>query len=394
MKIGINIISFLFVFTCIGCAAHQAAPLSHYSKATQTLDSLHHYYSVNGSKLLRETYPFSTNFDVSYLGDNVDSASRYNQFSFLWPYSGVFSAVKTIYLSKGDEKYKSMLDNDILPGLEMYFDTQRKPAAYSSYITSVRVSDRFYDDNIWLGIDFTELYLKSNDEKYLHKAELIWQFIESGTDSKLGDGIYWKEQRKNSKNTCSNAPGAVFALKMYEATNDVNYLKRGKELYHWTKTNLQDKSDGLYFDNIRLNGKIDSTKYTYNSGQMLQAAALLYKLTKDKSYLSDANLLAEACTKRFFDLTELDFPKLKNGNNWFVAVMLRGFVELYTINNDRKYIDNFDKSMDYVWNHLRGENGLFDDTVLSKKIKPKNTKWLLTQAGMIEIYANLSLIPY
>ena len=72
-------------------------------------------------------------------------------------------------------------------------------------------------------------------QAYLEKAKLIWKFILSGKDDVLGGGIYWCEQKKESKNTCSNAPGAVFALKLFQATQDDAYLKEGKELYEWTK---------------------------------------------------------------------------------------------------------------------------------------------------------------
>ncbi len=69
----------------------------------------------------------------------------------------------------------------------------------------------------------------------MDKAQLIWNFIESGTDSLLGDGIYWCEQKKESKNTCSNAPGSVFALKLFKATNDSLYFKRGKNYINGRK---------------------------------------------------------------------------------------------------------------------------------------------------------------
>ncbi len=71
----------------------------------------------------------------------------------------------------------------------------------------------------------------TKEPKYLQKAQLIWKFIESGTDDNLGGGIYWCEQRKESKNTCSNAPGSVFALKLFEATKDSAYfVKRATPL--------------------------------------------------------------------------------------------------------------------------------------------------------------------
>lgn len=96
------------------------------------------------------------------------------------------------------QKYKKLLENKVLPGLEEYFDTRREPFAYSSYISNQPLSDRFYDDNVWLGIDFTDSY-RMTKQAYLEKAELIWEFILSGKDEVLGGGIYWCEQKKSPK---------------------------------------------------------------------------------------------------------------------------------------------------------------------------------------------------
>ena len=135
--------------------------------------------------------------------------------------------------------------------MEEYFDTRREPFAYSSYISSQPLSDRFYDDNVWLGIDFTDSYRMTGKQAYLEKAKLIWKFILSGKDDVLGGGIYWCEQKKESKNTCSNAPGAVFALKLFQATQDDAYLKEGKELYEWTKKNLEAEIPAWDFEGVR-----------------------------------------------------------------------------------------------------------------------------------------------
>ena len=114
-------------------------------------------------------------------------------------------------------------------------------------------------------------------------------------DDCLGGGIYWCEQKKESKNTCSNAPGSVFALKLFKATQDSSYFEKGKSLYEWTKATLQDTTDCLYFDNMRLDGEIGRAKFAYNSGQMMQSAALLYQLTGNGQYLKDAQAIAAAC---------------------------------------------------------------------------------------------------
>ena len=390
---------FLLGITCraslTGCVSSaQVEPNSNLDRARQTLDSLYLNYSVDNSSLLRENYPFDEQHTVTYLASE-EQANIPNQFSYLWPYSGTFSAVNALFEATHDKKYKKLLDSRVLPGLEEYFDTQRVPNAYSSYIRTAPASDRFYDDNVWLGIDFTDTYQMTQEQKYLDKAQLIWKFIESGTDSILGGGIYWCEQKKESKNTCSNAPGSVLALKLFKATNDSSYFEKGKKLYEWTQRNLQDSADYLYFDNIRLDGKIGKAKFAYNSGQMMQSAALLYQLTKNPIYLKDAQNIAKECFNYFFtDFTpatnEEAFRMLKKGDIWFTAVMLRGFIELYQIDKDKTYINAFNKSLSYAWDNARDEKGLFNTDLTGNNKDQK--KWLLTQAAMVEMYSRLAMI--
>ena len=241
------------------CAFAIANTSPNAERAQQTLDALYKNYAAPNTCLLRENYPSDQNNKATYLASE-EQAKRHNEYSYLWPYSGTFSAVNALLESTGNKKYKKLLENKVLPGLEEYFDTRREPFAYSSYISNQPLSDRFYDDNVWLGIDFTDSYRMTKKQAYLEKAELIWEFILSGKDEVLGGGIYWCEQKKESKNTCSNAPGAVFALKLFQATQDSTYLKQGKELYEWTKKNLEDPTDHLYFDNIALNKKIGLVK--------------------------------------------------------------------------------------------------------------------------------------
>ena len=375
------------------CAFTIANANPNIEKAQQTLDALYQNYAAPNTCLLRENYPFNQDNKATYLASE-EQAKRRNEYSYLWPYSGTFSAVNALLESTGNKKYKKLLENKVLPGLEEYFDTRREPFAYSSYISSQPLSDRFYDDNVWLGIDFTDSYRMTGKQAYLEKAKLIWKFILSGKDDVLGGGIYWCEQKKGSKNTCSNAPGSVLALKLFKATQDSAYLKQGEQLYKWTQAQLQDSTDYLYFDNISLNGKIGKAKFAYNSGQMMQSASLLYQLTGKEEYLTDAQNIAQACHNYFFtDYTPEHgeaFRMIKQGDVWFTAVMLRGFIELYHIDHNKTYLDSFNKSLDHAWEHARDEKGLFNTDFTGNNRNER--KWLLTQAAMVEMYARLAAI--
>lgn len=394
MKPLLIFLNLLCVASLTGCVSSKQVDANpNLERAQQTLDSLYTHYSVDNTCLLRENHPFDDKHTVTYLASE-EQANMPNLYSYLWPYSGTFSAVNALFETTQDKKYHQLLDERVLPGLNEYFDTTRTPNAYSSYVKSAPASDRFYDDNVWLGIDFTDTYQLTKDKKYLDKAAMIWNFIESGTDDLLGGGIYWCEQKKESKNTCSNAPGSVFALKLFKATNDSAYFKKGKALYDWTKEHLQDSTDYLYFDNVRLDGKIGKAKFAYNSGQMMQSAALLYQLTNNPVYLEDAQNIAKECYNYFFtDFTTTSgesFKMIKKGDVWFTAVMLRGFIELYHLDKNKTYIDAFDKSLSYAWENARDEKGLFH-TDLSGNNKD-DKKWLLTQAAIVEMYGRLAAI--
>lgn len=378
------------VAACAFAACDRTSPSQarNLERAKATLDSVYASYGVADRCLLRENYPFNADYKAGYLAS--EDQARPNPYSYLWPFSGTLSAVNTIL--EEDASYRSVLDGRVLPGLAEYLDTTRMPAAYASYINTAPASDRFYDDNLWLGIDFCDIYEATGERKYLAEAERIWEFIGSGMDDVLGGGIYWCEQHKDSKNTCSNAPAAVYALKLYAATGERHYLEQGKALYAWTKRYLSDPGDGLYYDNMALNGTLVTTKYSCNSGQMVQAGALLHKATGDESYLKDAQRTAAASYGCFFTgFTPEDgtpFRILGKGDVWFSAVMTRGFIELYRIDGNAEYLEAVQRSLDHAWVHARDGKGLFGAD-LTGRVKDSR-KWLLTQAGMAEMYARMA----
>src|SRR5690606_13836727 len=277
----------------------ESDPQTFKDMAAVTLDSIYVHYGVPDESLLRETYPFDASHKATYLAEESQGDQRPNQYSYLWPFSGSLSAQVARYEMENAPDILEQIEQRVLPGLNAYYD-KRVPHGYASYIQSAPQSDRFYDDNVWLGIDFTDLYIQSGNQKYLTKAKEIWEFVASGMDAKLGGGIYWYEQHKTSKNTCSNAPGVVFLVKLHQATNETDYLTQAIALYEWTKTHLSDPEDGLYWDNIKLDGQVDERKYPYNSGQMLQAATLLYQVTGEDKYLEEAQEIAESGHNFFF----------------------------------------------------------------------------------------------
>ena len=89
-------------------------------RSTQTLDSLYAHYSAPGTCLLRENYPSDVEgYTATYLASE-EQKNRPNLYSYLWPYSGTFSAVNALMEATKDNKkdfgnYQKLLDEKVLP---------------------------------------------------------------------------------------------------------------------------------------------------------------------------------------------------------------------------------------------------------------------------------------
>ena len=373
----------VIVSALVHCSAQQAGLSEWLRRSTELSDSVWKHYREGNTLLLRENVNPEANFKADYLAETQDGRTH----AFLWPYSGALSTQVAAYKVKPTRKKLKLIKEIVARGLDQYLDSARQPTGYASYTKFSPAPDRFYDDNIWIGIDFTDLFIASKDKDFLKRAEMVWDFVISGRDDVWGDGIYWCEQRKNSKNTCSNAPAAVFALKLYAATHNRKYFKAGKELYEWTHKTLYDKEERLYSDNIGINGKIDRAKYSYNSGQMLQAASMLYKLTHKKEYKLQADTLAAACAERFFVSNENGELRVNMHDVWFDAVLLRGFLEYHSLNPESLYINVYCNTLEELWEKSRDKSGLINFSRTSGKDR---AYWLLGECGAAEIMAQLS----
>ncbi len=358
-------------------------------RAEATFDKLFELYWYNNMKIMYDKYP-----NLMATNNNTSGYHYELGYAFAWGYGAVLSAYNIVCQhSPSSYDFERKYKTKVIDGLEIYYNTSKKPAAYACFPNSW--DDRFYDDNLWLGIDLVELYERTRDTWYLDKATTIWIFILSGKDNVLDGGIYWKEGEKNSKNTCSNAPAAVLAAKLYLATNDNTYLDTAKELYQWTKENLQDPIDYLYWDNIKTDGSIEKPKFAYNSGQMIQAAVLLYNITKNESYLTEARLVAESAHNYFFEKYNLPTGEtiniLKKGSLWFNAIMLRGFADLYLVDKNDKYIASFKQSLNCAWKYAKDpQTGLFNSDLSGRTTDAE--KELITQGAIIEMYARMATL--
>jgi predicted alpha-1,6-mannanase (GH76 family) len=343
-------------------------------------DVVKKYFSIPASNLFLESYPAQS-------GDPKQA--------YFWPYTGVFTGA--VLLKKTGASVDLQKLNE---GLEAFWDASRLPAGYQSAPVADGAADRYYDDNGTVGLNLIEAYELTKDVNYLNKAEACLLFTMSGESSDEGGGLFWCEQYRTNnishpftiKATNATAFAASLALKVYQYRQKQEYLDFAKRMYQWNMTKMQDPGDKQFWNDISLaTHTVNTTKWTYNVGEMLTAACLLYRITQDGAYLSDAKTMARASydyfTRPVRDLGRF-FP---DHDPWFNAILFRGYLDLYAIEPAvaTEYINTFIKNTDYAWEHARTKEGFFYEDWSGDRLG--RYYWVLHQAVMVEVYARISI---
>lgn len=185
--------------------------------------------------------------------------------AFNWGVGVMLSALNAA--ARCDPKYK--------PWLREYADAVQVYWNKGGYdvLPVPKPLDRYYDDNAWMALALVETYEVLGDRKYLDRAKAALDFSLQGA-AKDG-GITWRESDRASRNTCSCAPTAFACLAVARHTNDTALVEKAKDIVAWTRGHLEDPADGLYWDNLSNTGKVDKTKWTYNTALMIRAVKAL-----------------------------------------------------------------------------------------------------------------------
>lgn len=295
-------------------------------------------------------------FMYHYYPNFTDDASGDLSTAYVWPYTETVAANWRIAtLSKNTKAYISDYYKKTIDGFKYYRSFREDYHTYcASRSTEIGMAagDTYYDDNIWISREFLNASEVFESKEYLTISEKVAQFVWSGwADDDLG-GIYWCEQKKNSRNTCSNAPASLLFARLYQATGDNAWLDRAKQVYAWTYKTLRDPSDNVYWDNISNEGHITNWKFTYNTGSMISAGVKLYEITGEASYLEQAKASAAGAYRYWFkDKDGKDYKVIQSDNPWFNVLLLDAWVELYHHDPETTlpYIEAYEANLNYAY---------------------------------------------
>src|SRR5699024_10050822 len=116
---------------------------------------------------------------------------------------------------------------------------------------------------------------------------------------------------------------------------------------------------GVFHDNIKLDGTVEPTKWTYNAGTPLHAYALLYRATGEQSWLDRARRLASDSLAHFAPETTDDGIPVFPDTPWFNSILHRGYIALREVDPDKDatYIQALPSLLRFAWSHNRDANG-------------------------------------
>jgi predicted alpha-1,6-mannanase (GH76 family) len=160
-----------------------------------------------------------------------------------------------------------------------------------------KMTNDFYDDMQWLALALLRLYDVTKKANYLEHVQTLWQDIQTGWNEHCGGGIAWRKPQLDYKNTPANGPAVILAARLYQRLQNECDLETAQKIYDWLQAYLLDPDTGFVWDGMNRQGdfKIDKDwKFTYCQGVVVGAGLELYRATKDKSYLQQAQRTARA----------------------------------------------------------------------------------------------------
>jgi hypothetical protein len=217
--------------------------------------------------------------------------------------------------------------NTMASGVENYWDRRLADgvAGFGWYYGAYDSGDAYFDDNGWLGIAYVEAYRATKKTRWLWDAGRALGFIDKfGWDRAGGGGVWW-DLYHHHKTAEPLAAGAMIAATLYRFQRKPYYLDVAKRYIAWADTyTVQKDRSGLYGRNAT-----DGTIMDYVQGMMIAADAELCVATKDRSWCTKAEALADGSLR--------EFPVLADWAPETDVVFLHGLKRLYDVDHDPRW---------------------------------------------------------
>ncbi len=349
----------------------------------------------DGSKLVicgtteRATYQAVEYFAANYLTPDFSVDALADDFYYKGEVDFNISSNGMTYVEMGDIIIDGYIDKYILRSgkidgtefwdtaeileaiLDAYEQTQNSTyLTYAERIASVHFngtnvnvnwcsSNAYNDDIAWICIGFTRLYNFTGKQNYLTIAknnfDIMW--ARAYSPDVLDGGLWWKDDQKNTKNSCIQCPASIAACLIGKATGDDSYYEKAKEVMEWEFDVLFEEDTGKVYDCKLTDGSYNYWASTYNQGTFVGACTLLHEKYGDQKYLDYAAKAVE------YGMTKLDNKNgVLNGESsgadliGFKGILTRWFYRYAEYANDREVLTWLQLNADTAFANRNDEN--------------------------------------
>jgi hypothetical protein len=236
----------------------------------------------------------------------------------------------------GARIYKELdpLVNDAINIFQKYKNNHLK--GYSAAENSGNDKDIYYDDDAQVASAMITAYEATGRKIFLDQGRELVRFLMGGwndmPNAKTKGGMKWHIS-KPYLNSCTTGEVAKACLQIskFIPSEAKYYVDFAAKCIDWQIEVLQDPSDKLIKDGVGYDStSIDDTKWSYNTGTTLSAAAHLYFITKDQKWKKIADDLAAAGINRGVFFYDRDYPdelRYWRDPSYFVQLLIEGLAD-------------------------------------------------------------------
>ena len=155
--------------------------------------------------------------------------------------------------------------------------------------------NHFYDDMEWMALALLRACDANTNlnHQYMTQVKTLFDDIVKGWDDVDGGGIHWNKNINGdgaTKNACSNCPAMILAARLYQHTQEQQYLDWAVRIYEYMRDHCRFP-DGVMKDTPQNNNH--EVTFSYNQGTWVGGLLELYKITGEEHYRQTATELMD-----------------------------------------------------------------------------------------------------
>lgn len=251
--------------------------------------------------------------------------SDFGRYAFIWPSSLQLRALAAA--AKVQPRVYGKTVTAFADALGQYWISR---AGIGGYAVLPMGNERYHDDNAYMVLALLDTFDVSKQRKYLARAEETFDFVASGEKKTPGGGIRQHEDKDGPVAVCATAPAIVGALRLYQHTRNKKLLTMAERWYAVLMSNeagVRDANDGLFHE-------LKEGKRAYQSAHVLNACLLFYEVTKDKKYLTEAQLIAKSAVAQWVQPD----GSMKETGQWGGDDFSDAWLNLYEVDKDAGWL--------------------------------------------------------